>query len=229
MTSKPTDETKATPLFRQYFALKSEYGNAILLFRLGNFYEMFGPDAETASRILGITLTARSLNQSEKIPMCGVPYHSVTRYVKRLVDEGLTVAIADQMEDAAEAKGIVRRDVTRVITPGTIIEDEYLREEIGNYLAVVVRLRDRLGFAILESSGGMVYVGEVDAGMSDMLAAEIESRAPRELNLSPDILNSPAFARLKSSLGKGQVNETGAFPSEKDLVYFAERHFKAPL
>lgn len=223
------DEKKLTPLFRQYYELKKEYEGAILLFRLGDFYEMFGPDAEDASRILGITLTARSLNQSTKVPMCGVPHHSVTRYIKRLIEAGRTVAVADQMEDAAEAKGIVARDVTRVITPGTLIEDEFLDEGKGNYLAVACKIKDRIGFAILESSGGTVHAGEEIADNLDTVAAEFESRAPRELKLSPELVNGKAFSRLIAAIPKESVTETGNFPSEPDLEYFAERQFGAPL
>ncbi len=223
------DEKKLTPLFRQYYELKKEYEGAILLFRLGDFYEMFGPDAEDASRILGITLTARSLNQTTKVPMCGVPHHSVTRYIKRLIEAGRTVAVADQMEDASEAKGIVARDVTRVITPGTLIEDEFLDEGKGNYLAVACKLKDRIGFAILESSGGTVHAGEEPAENLDTVAAEFESRAPRELKLSPELFREKAFSRLIAAIPKESAAETGNFPSEPDLEYFAERQFGAPL
>ena len=223
------DDKKLTPLFRQYYELKKEYEGAILLFRLGDFYEMFGPDAEDASRILGITLTARSLNQSAKVPMCGVPHHSVTRYIKRLLEAGRTVAVADQMEDAAEAKGIVAREVTRVITPGTLVEDEFLEEGRGNFLAVACRTKDKIGFAILESSGGAVHAGEESAENLDTVAAEFESRAPRELKLTADLLKEKAFSRLISALPKESVGEAGNFPSEPDLEYFAERQFQAPL
>jgi len=224
-----TDISKATPLFKQYYALKKDHMGAILLFRLGDFYEMFGADAEAASRILGITLTSRRLSNEARVPMCGVPHHSIKRYIKRLIEAGLTVAVADQVEDASEAKGIVRREVTRVIMPGTIIEEDYLDEGSLNYLAVVTKRKDRIGFAVLESSGGIVHAGEMSYDSAGSVANEIESRGPRELKLSPELMNDRTFSHLRASLPKDTVHETGEFPSEPDLVFFAERQFNAPL
>jgi DNA mismatch repair protein MutS len=218
-----------TPLFRQYYALKEEHGDAVLMFRLGDFYEMFGPDAERASRVLGITLTSRALNQKTKVPMCGVPHHSVQRYIRRLLEAGLTVAVADQMEDPAQAKGIVRRDVVRLITPGTVIEDELLDAGAANYLAVVAKLRDRLGFAVLESSGGSIHAGESPYGDAAMVCAEIAGRAPKELKIPPDLRKDPAFSELLARIPENAVSDCGEFPSPADLEYFVERQFKAPV
>src|SRR5687767_12273063 len=114
-------ELPDTPLMRQYQALKSAYPHATLFFRLGDFYEMFGDDAKAAAPVLGLVLTAR-----QGLPMCGIPAHSASNYIAKLLKAGHKVAIADQMEDPASAKGIVRRQVTRLITPGTIVEDELL-------------------------------------------------------------------------------------------------------
>ncbi len=156
-----------TPLFRQYVEIKQQYPQALLLYRLGDFYEMFGPDAVKVSRLLGLTLTARGCAKDYKVAMCGVPHHSAARYIKRLVAAGEVLAICEQTEDASEAKGLVERAVTRLITAGTLVEDEYLSEDRGNYLGAVA-LRGSAASpvysaALLESSGGNVELYEVGA------------------------------------------------------------------
>ena len=110
-----------SPMMKQYFEVKEKYPNTILFFRLGDFYEMFFNDAKTVSRELELTLTGRDCGQAERAPMCGVPFHSAETYIARLVAKGYKVAICEQMEDPALAKGIVKRNVIRVITPGTVI------------------------------------------------------------------------------------------------------------
>jgi DNA mismatch repair protein MutS len=123
-----------TPMMRQYLEIKSGYSDAILFFRMGDFYEMFLDDALTASRILDITLTSRNKGSGDEIPFCGVPYHSVTPYIAKLIENGFKVAICEQVEDPKQAKGIVRREVVRVITPGLLIESESLSPDENNYL-----------------------------------------------------------------------------------------------
>ena len=111
-----------TPMMKQYFQIKEQYPDTILMFRLGDFYEMFFDDAKLASNELELVLTGRDCGQEERAPMCGVPFHSVDSYIARLVAKGYKVAICEQLEDPALAKGLVKRDVTRVITPGTVID-----------------------------------------------------------------------------------------------------------
>ncbi|OGR59427.1 MAG: DNA mismatch repair protein MutS [Elusimicrobia bacterium GWA2_69_24] len=138
-----------TPLLRQYNALKAAYPHAILFFRLGDFYELFGEDARTASPVLGVVLTKR-----QGLPMCGVPHHAYGHYLSKLLKAGFKVAIADQMEDPAQAKGIVRRAVTRVVTPGTVVEDELLDGANANYLAAIEVDTVGWGLACMEVSTG---------------------------------------------------------------------------
>ena len=114
---------KQTPMMEQYFAVKEQYKGALLFFRLGDFYEMFYDDAITASRELNITLTGRNSGEEDKAPMCGVPYHAAESYIEKLIKKGYKVAICEQMEDPKAAKGIVKRDVIRVITPGTVLTE----------------------------------------------------------------------------------------------------------
>ncbi len=125
----------ATPIRQQYLDIKKNYPDAILFFRLGDFYEMFFSDAELASRELEITLTARD-GGSERVPMCGVPFHAVDSYILKLIGKGYRVAICDQVEDASMAKGIVQREVTRVVTPGTVIDGQLLEDKKNNYLFI---------------------------------------------------------------------------------------------
>src|SRR5216110_3874652 len=126
----------STPLMRQYAAIKKQHPNALLFFRLGDFYELFFDDAVTASRELQITLTSRNKEKGIAIPMCGVPYHAAENYISKLIRKGFKVAVCDQMEDARLAKKLVRRQVTRVVTPGTAA-DSTLEAEQNNFLAAV--------------------------------------------------------------------------------------------
>ena len=123
-----------TPMMRQYLEIKKNYQDTILMFRLGDFYEMFFDDAKTVSRELELVLTGRDCGQEERAPMCGVPFHSVDSYIARLVSRGYKVAICEQTEDPATAKGIVKRDVVRILTPGTVIESSMLDESKNNFL-----------------------------------------------------------------------------------------------
>src|ERR1044072_130267 len=129
----------STPLMRQYNSIKEQVPNALLFFRLGDFYEMFFEDAVVAARELEITLTARNKEKGAAIPMCGVPYHSCEGYIARLIQRGYRVALCDQMEDPRLAKNLVRREITRVVTPGTAMDASLVRSRENNYLAAVAR------------------------------------------------------------------------------------------
>lgn len=146
-----------TPMIRQYLEIKKQYPDAILFFRLGDFYEMFFDDARLASRELEITLTGRD-GGSERVPMCGIPYHAADGYIARLISKGYRVAICEQVEDPAEAKGIVRREVTRVITPGTVTEGHFLEDKKNNYLASIAPLEEGYGLAVTDITTGVFMV-----------------------------------------------------------------------
>ena len=126
-----------TPMMEQYFEIKEQYKDYILFYRLGDFYEMFFDDAIIASRELELTLTGRDCGEAERAPMCGVPFHSSEGYIGRLIEKGYKVAICEQVEDPALAKGLVKRDVIRVVTPGTLIETNLLSEKKNNYLCAI--------------------------------------------------------------------------------------------
>jgi len=147
-------EPASTPLMRQYHAIKEQVPGALLMFRLGDFYELFFEDAVTAARELEITLTARNKEKGTAIPMCGVPFHSAEGYIARLIGRGYRVAICDQMEEAAAGKKLVRREVTRIVTPGTATDAHLLRSHENNYLAAVARTGSRAGLAYVDVSTG---------------------------------------------------------------------------
>src|SRR2546425_3702159 len=170
-----------TPLMRQYTAIKKEHPNALLFFRLGDFYELFFDDAVTASRELQITLTSRNKEKGIAIPMCGVPYHAAENYIAKLIRKGFKVAICEQMEDPRLAKKLVRREVTRVVTPGTAA-DSSLNSEENNFLAAVTQTSERAGFAALDLSTGEFRATELhgeDAGRR--IEDELQQLRPKEV------------------------------------------------
>src|SRR3982751_604865 len=144
----------ATPMLRQYLEIKKLYPGTILFFRLGDFYEMFNEDALVGSRELEITLTARQKDSPNPIPMCGVPHHAAANYIARLVRKGYRVAICEQAEAAGKGVKLVKREVVRVITPGTAIDPQLVESRDAVYLAAVFADRDRVGLAFLETSSG---------------------------------------------------------------------------
>src|SRR5271170_3095318 len=152
----------STPLMRQYAAIKKEHPNALLLFRLGDFYELFFDDAVLAARELQITLTSRNKEKGVGIPMCGVPYHAAEGYITKLIRRGFKVAVCEQTEDPRLAKKLVRREVTRVVTPGTAMNAAVLRSHENNYLAAVMPDGARAGLAHVDVSTGEFRVTEVD-------------------------------------------------------------------
>ncbi|WCK56161.1 DNA mismatch repair protein MutS [Aneurinibacillus sp. Ricciae_BoGa-3] len=154
---------KHTPMMEQYLSIKEQYQDAFLFFRLGDFYELFFEDAVKAAQELEITLTGRGGGAEERIPMCGVPYHSVDTYIAQLIDKGYKVAICEQMEDPKQAKGVVKREVTRLITPGTVMEGNFLTDKENNYLVAVYAVDGAAALAACDISTGEFYLTEVDS------------------------------------------------------------------
>lgn len=189
-----------TPMLQQYQAIKAKYRDAILMFRLGDFYEMFNEDAEIASRVLDITLTSRETGKGNRMPMCGVPYHAAQAYIARLVDSGYKVAVCDQMEVPGPGRQIVRREVTRVVTPGTVTDPEFLDAKSNNYLAAVAVRGRAVGLAVTDVSTGEFSVTEA-AGQraQDAILAEMARIAPRECLVPPDAAKD---ARLMEGLSR---------------------------
>ncbi len=205
--AKPAKEL--TPMQRQYYQIKDKNQDCILFFRLGDFYEMFDEDARLAARELDLTLTTRDRGkpQEDQTPMCGVPYHSVDAYIARLVQKGYKVAICEQMEDPATAKGIVERDVTRIITPGTVTESCMLEESRNNYIAAICGRDKQFGLAFCDISTGEFYVTNCQSAPS--AASELGRFAPSEvirfgLGVDLEVVEDVLFRRLSCCVNEGK-------------------------
>ena len=182
-----------TPMMQQYQSIKREYPDAILFFRMGDFYEMFNEDAKIASRVLEIALTSRNKNQANPVPMCGIPHHSSNLYITKLIKQGKKIAICEQVEDPKEAKGLVKREVVRVITPGTVLEDHLLDPKNPHYLASLYIGSDGTGLAAVDLSTGEFKVTEIQDNEShSLLIDELSKLDPRELIAPESLLKDDA-------------------------------------
>src|SRR6266567_2621317 len=161
---------------RQYNTIKQQVPNTLLMFRLGDFYELFYEDAVTAARELEITLTSRNKEKGAAIPMCGVPYHAAEGYISRLIQKGYRVAVCDQMEAAGAGKKLVKREITRIVTPGTATDAHLLRSHENNYLAAVARNGARAGIAHVDVSTGEFRVTELDVAELPGLVESVGAR-----------------------------------------------------
>lgn len=220
-----------TPMIQQYLKVKAEYQDAFLFFRLGDFYEMFFDDAVKASQVLEITLTSRDGGSQDRIPMCGVPYHAAPQYIEQLIEKGFKVAICEQTEDPKQAKGVVRREVVQLITPGTMMEGKGLNERENNYLASISRFADdQYGFAVsdlttgesqvtitksmdevlneLATSGAREVV--ISASHTDELQKKIRERGQVTLSMEEDIQSYASFEALLSHLTNDEIKQTAA-------------------
>ena len=168
-----------SPMMQQYLATKEAHPDCILFYRLGDFYEMFFEDAQTVSRELELTLTGKNCGLEERAPMCGVPFHSAETYIARLIEKGYKVAVCEQVEDPKQAKGLVRREVVRIVTPGTVLAPEELEETRNNYLLCVVALGDRYGITLADISTGECLLSEISDKMR--LLDEIQKFRPAEI------------------------------------------------
>ncbi len=226
MPGKNESEKKTTPMLEQYLKVREAYKDCIVFFRLGDFYEMFGEDAENISKELELTLTARA-----GVPMCGVPYHSVEQYIKRLIDKGYKVAICEQLEDPALAKGLVERDVIRVITPGTLYEDSMLDEGRNNYISCFYVEKDVCGMVFADISTGEFHAYEKRGKQLERdIIAEVSRYVPAELIFNDSFLdcrevNSFVHSRLEKAVGSLLDNEDFSLNDGKALI---EQYFDEP-
>lgn len=176
-----------TPMMQQYFEIKNQHKDKILFFRLGDFYEMFFDDAITASKELEITLTGRDCGQEERAPMCGIPYHAAESYIVRLIEKNYKVAICEQVEDPALAKGIVRREVIKIITPGTVIESSMLDERINNYLLCIHADSKQTALSYADLSTGEFYCTYGEISEATAVKNEISRINPAEIISNMDL------------------------------------------
>src|SRR3989338_7117147 len=203
-----------TPMARQYQELKAAHKDAVLFFRLGDFYEMFYEDAELASRELDLTLTGRGKDEN-RMPMCGIPHHAAEGYISKLIEKGYKVAICEQVEDPKLAKGLVKRDIIRIVTPGTVIETSMLSEKSNNYLMAINHEKGKFGLAFVDATTGEFKLSDFDS--AEKLADEIKRIGSAEIIKSDLIENDNHFQQATSSFKDIYDNETAI---EKLLEHF---------
>ena len=222
------ENTKLTPMMRQYKKIKDRYLDSILLFRMGDFYEAFFEDAKKISEILGLTLTKRA-----NVPMAGVPHHSIDGYLSKLVKSGMKIAICEQLEDPKTAKGIVKRDVTQVITPGTISENEYLESKSNNYLAsiIVSKSEKKAAISLCDVSTGELYITEMGNDNLKELIDEIEEDiirfSPKEIMTIDSVKESEIIKEIQKRFSKIFYSHTPDYTAEYSYAYKTlTNHFK---
>ena len=222
-----------TPMMRQYLEIKERHPDCILFFRLGDFYEMFADDAKLASHELDLTLTTRDRGKekSEQVPMCGVPYHSAESYIARLVARGYKVAICEQMEDPALAKGLVKRDITRIVTPGTVIESSMLDESRNNYFACVFGEDGRYGLSFCDISTGAFYATQAEgAEAMERVISELGRFAPAEVLRGGDAAKSEELTRtLQERLSCCADLGADELFDPQETAQLVEKQFGKPL
>lgn len=219
-----------TPAMRQYSDLKKKYSDSILFFRMGDFYETFWDDAKTASEELDIVLTSRSSDDKARIPMAGVPYHSVEPYIARLVKRGYKVAICEQLEDPRKVKGIVKRDVVRVITPGTAVDDYLLEGSSNNFLAAMSKKGKSIGLSFVDVSTGEFFATqfEVDGEEGNgKLRTELERFRPREC-IVPTALGDELAGIVSNASNGPKISQldTSFQRDEKGAEEYLKKHFR---
>src|SRR6202522_1371091 len=212
----------STPLMRQYAAVKKDHPTALLFFRLGDFYELFFDDAIVAAKELQITLTSRNKEKGIAVPMCGVPHHAAENYIGKLIRKGFKVAICEQVEDARLAKKLVRREVTRGVTPGTAA-DSSLGAEDNNFLAALAQVGDRVGFAALDVSTGEFRATEFSGeGALRRVQEELEQLRPKELLYGSA---APLFdAKLQAQASQPRASGASCTETPLDDWIFAPDH-----
>ena len=195
-----------TPMMRQFLEIKERCKDCILFFRLGDFYEMFFEDAEIASRELELVLTGKDCGLAERAPMCGVPYHAALSYIGRLVSKGHKVAVCEQMEDPALAKGIVKRDIVRIYTPGTVTDEQMISQKRNNFIAAIFEFRNMYGISAADITTGEMYLTSLTVGSTyNHLANEIARFTPSEIIINAQAQSVHKIKNFASTLGNSYV------------------------
>ncbi|SFS60340.1 DNA mismatch repair protein MutS [Marininema halotolerans] len=215
-----------TPMIQQYLSIKAEYEDAFLFFRLGDFYELFFEDAKRASEVLELTLTGRDGGAKERIPMCGVPHHAADVYIGRLIEKGHKVALCEQVEDPSQAKGVVKREVVRVITPGTVMEEKMLAEKENNFLAAVTKREDHYAIATADLSTGEFYLTE-RSGSTMAVIDELAAFSPKEVLVPSPLGENESFVKeVQDRLGSILTSlQTEGLPSAAEMAAALDQQF----
>ena len=220
-----------TPMMQQYFEIKNQYEGYLLFYRLGDFYEMFFDDALTASRELELTLTGRDCGEAERAPMCGVPFHSAEGYIAKLIDKGYKVAICEQVEDPATAKGLVKRDVVRIITPGTVLEAQMLTEGANNFLCSLCFSDNGAGICFADISTGQIYATDFDGKNAlTEIQNELATYQPSEVLINVPLETMPSLSEfIRTRIGSMIEDRRAHFFEPIASTVAAERHFAGIL
>ena len=243
MERKSVDINKVTPMMRQYLEIKNANEDLIIFFRLGDFYEMFFDDAVTASRELELTLTGKSAGLEERIPMCGIPYHAASSYIDKLIEKGYKIGICEQLEDAKNVKGIVKRDITQIVSSGTIMNSDTIKSNDFNYIANIVDFKHAFGISYADVSTGEIYVlllehnpskvvseivnlGVKEVVITDKVDKSIYSILKNQFHLTLSISNevTDKYSNVYNHLTDQRHIET-----VKHLIYYIENNQKRSL
>ncbi|MFN0249357.1 MAG: hypothetical protein ACKV2T_20900, partial [Kofleriaceae bacterium] len=216
-----------TPLMRQYLDIKDGYPDALVMFRCGDFYEMFFEDAVVASRLLDLTLTSRDKGKEDAVPMCGVPWHAGRAYIAKLTELGRKVVIAEQVEDPKLAKGLVKREVVRVVTPGIVLDDEVLEPKCARYVCALVPGKEVVALAYLDATTGELAATQI---APTAVVDELARVAPREVLVAPELLGDSVRAqvvaqwreRYKVAWNPAQIPTEGAARTELGSIVVVE-------
>jgi len=222
-----------TPMMQQYFEVKDQYQGYILFYRLGDFYEMFFEDAQLVSGELGLTLTGRDCGEEERAPMCGVPYHSSEKYIAQLIEKGYKIAICEQTEDPKNAKNLVKREVVRIITPGTVTESEMLTDEVNNYLCTLYYDGDTVGLCFADISTAYVCATTVSFQGRDpeeIVLSELTTYSPSEMLTNVPLKTMPKVASALAQRANISLSEGVArYFAEEEALARIEKQFSAEL
>jgi len=220
-----------TPMMQQYFEIKNQYRDFILFYRLGDFYEMFFEDAQLVSAELDLTLTGRDCGEDERAPMCGVPYHSSETYIGKLIEKGYKVAICEQVEDPKTAKNLVKREVIRVITPGTVIETDLLNDKSNNYLATLYADGEAVGICFADITTAYICATAFQMkGAEEAIVNELSTYSPKEILINIPLRGMPKVAAYCKERTGALVSEgVPRYFTEEDTLERTEKQFGADL
>lgn len=223
---KPKTKKQVSPMMRQYLEIKEQHKNHLLFFRLGDFYELFFQDAITVSHELELTLTGKECGMEKRAPMCGIPYHSVENYIKKLIDRGYKIAICEQIESTTDTKGLVKRDVVRVITPGTVADSNLLEDGKNNYICCVLVKDNTFGICFADISTGTMHATQIESkNISLDIINELERYSPAELLYNAELVELTEVGKYLREFARctGELIEDSKYSSKQAYTYIEQQ------